>query len=293
MNTNLSLGVLVSGNLGLLIANKLITEKEDIKFIATDKDSSGIIELANAMNIPLYIGNPRKPAVQYFLNDKEIDVLLSVNYLYLINDHLISLPKEYAINLHGSLLPRYRGRTPHVWAIINNEKCTGVTAHLITAECDAGDIVEQVYIPILEHETGNDILLKFRRVYPDLVEGLLNKIRNRDLVVKSQNHSLATYYGKRNPEDGLINWTWQKERIRNWIRAQADPYPGAFSFINGIKITIDKVCYSEFGYHFDEPDGKVLAVTPQLIVKVPNGAILIESYREEDLKIKIGDILGK
>lgn len=293
MKGSLSLGLLVSGNLGLVIAKKLIEENEHIRFIATDKDSNGIIGLANAMNIPLYIGNPRKPAVQYFINDKEIDVLLSVNYLYLINDHLISLPKKYAINLHGSLLPKYRGRTPHVWAIINNEKCTGVTAHLITAECDAGDIVEQVNIPILEHETGNDILIKFRREYTNLVERLLKKIRDRDLVVKTQNHSLATYYGKRRPEDGLINWAWQKERIRNWVRAQADPYPGAFSFMNEAKITIDKICYSEFGYNFDEPDGKVLAVTPQLIVKVPNGAILIESYREKDLKIKVGDILGK
>lgn len=292
MNTNVSLGILVSGNLGLSIAEKLITENEDIHFIATDKNSGGVIDLAHKEKIPLYIGNPRKAEIDEFLKDKEIDVLLSINYLYLINENLISLPKQYAINLHGSLLPKYRGRTPHVWAIINNEKVTGVTAHLITTDCDAGDIVEQVEIPILEHETGNDILIKYTKEYPVLVETMLTKIRNNALAVKKQNHSLATFYGKRSPEDGIINWTWQKERIRNWIRAQASPYPGAYSFINGKKITIDKVSYSNYGYAFDEPDGRVLTVNSQITVKTPNGAVAIESYREKDLEINVGDILG-
>lgn len=293
MMRSISLGLLVSGNLGLIIVQKLINQKEDIKFIATDKNSTGIAALAREKNIPVHVGNPRKPSIEGFLKDKDIDVLLSVNYLYLINDNLISLPKKFAINLHGSLLPKYRGRTPHVWAIINNEKNTGVTAHLISAECDAGDIVDQVLIPIEENDTGNDILVKYTKEYPVIVEKILAKIKNSNLSAVAQNHELATYYGKRTPEDGLINWSWHKERIRNWIRAQASPYPGAFSFINGVKFTIDKLSYSEFGYNFEEPDGKVLAIDPKIIIKTPNGAVAIDCYREKDLKINIGDILGK
>ena len=293
MHTIISLGLLVSGNLGLVICKKLITEGEDIQFIATDKNSAGIAELAKEKKIPLYIGNPRNSAIGEFLVDKKIDVLLSVNYLFLINNNLISLPKEYAINLHGSLLPKYRGRTPHVWAIINNEKVTGITAHLINAECDAGDIVEQVKIPIQDNNTGNDILTKYNQEYPVLVKNILAKIRNSSLSVVAQNHDLATYFGKRGPEDGLINWSWQKERIRNWIRAQAYPYPGAFTSVNGAKITIDKVSYSELGYQAGQTDGQVLKANPQIIVKTPNGAVTIDSYREKNLKINIGDILGQ
>lgn len=293
MSKELSLGLLLSGGLGYIIASKLIVAEKDITFIATDKNSSAIQELAQANNIPLYIGNPRNSAIESFLHDKQIDVLLSINYLFLINENLISLPKTYAINLHGSLLPKYRGRTPHVWSIINNEQFTGVTAHLIVAECDAGDIVEQVQIPIGESETGNDILLKYNSVYPELVETILTKIRINRLQIRPQDHSMATFYGKRSPKDGEIDWSWQKERIRNWVRAQAYPYPGAFSFIKGERITIDKISFADQGYEYDRPDGLVLSTIPQLTIKTPNGAVTIDSYREKELEINIGDILRR
>lgn len=293
MKKELSIGLLVSGDLGSIIANKLIFDNEVIRFIATDKNSIVIQELAKTNNIPIYVGNPRSHTIEGFLRNKAIDVLLSINYLYLIKENLIFLPASYAINLHGSLLPKYRGRTPHVWAIINNEKFTGVTAHLMTSECDAGDIVEQVKIPIQEEDTGGDILVKYNIIYPKIIETILGKIRENRIEVKVQDHSQATFYGKRNKEDGEINWSWHKERIYNWIRAQAHPYPGAFSFIKGEKITIDKISFTGQGYLYDQPNGMVIAITPKLTIKTPNGAVIIESYREQRLKINKGDILGK
>src|SRR5690606_38202127 len=116
--------------------------------------------------ITLFIGNPRNGRGHAFLKNYSFDVLLSVNYLYLIEEDLIKMPRRFAINLHGSLLPKYRGRTPHVWAIINGEKKTGVTAHLITKGCDEGPIVSQIQIPIEIQDTGNDILNKFKQKYP-------------------------------------------------------------------------------------------------------------------------------
>jgi methionyl-tRNA formyltransferase len=98
----------------------------------------------------------------------ETDLILSINYLFLLDEEMISkLP--LAINIHGSLLPKYRGRTPHVWSIINGETKTGVTAHIIDADCDTGDIVKQIVVPIEKDDTGATILEKYEKIYPELL----------------------------------------------------------------------------------------------------------------------------
>ena len=151
------IGLLASGELGFVLLEKL-NNKRLLEFVFTDSKSTEVIGFANKNNIPTFVGNPRKGKSLPFIQNKNIDILLSVNYLFLIENDLISLPRKYPINIHGSLLPKYRGRTPHIWAIINNEKKTGITAHIIDNECDTGDIIAQREIPILDHYTGNDLL---------------------------------------------------------------------------------------------------------------------------------------
>ena len=287
----MNLGLLVSGNLGLLIIEHL-HEKYNISFVATDKRSEEIIQFCEQTNISIFVGNPRSGAITTFIDNKRIEVLLSVNYLFLIEQDLISLPSQYAINFHGSLLPKYRGRTPHVWAIINNESEVGITAHKIGVGCDTGDIALQEKILVENEDTGADILIKYNDSYPKLVDEILNQISKKTISFKAQEENKATYFGKRSPEDGLINWSWGKERIRNWIRAQAFPYPGAFSFCNSEKLIIDKASYTDHGYHYSMEDGLVLEVSPGLLIKVSNGVLHLTSVRNKELvNIKKGDIL--
>jgi methionyl-tRNA formyltransferase len=198
----------------------------------------------------------------------------------LIDQDLIEFPKKYAINIHGSLLPKYRGRTPHVWAIINNEKKTGISAHLIDIECDAGDLIEQVEVEIEHSDTGASILQKYEILYWPLVQKTLRKIQEEVLITTPQNHTKATYFGKRTPDDGKIDWSWQKERIFNWVRAQAHPYPGAFTYLNGEKLIIDSISFTDDGFNDEIPNGKMMSINP-LKVKTPNGVIKIEKYRGE------------
>jgi methionyl-tRNA formyltransferase len=225
--------------------------------------------------------------------NKKIDILLSINYLFLIDRPLIALPELLAFNIHGSLLPKYRGRTPHVWAIINNEKVTGITAHLIDEGCDTGDIIEHIKINISDEDTGATLIKKYKAYYKTIVDKVLNNISKGKLSLIPQDERLATYFGKRKPDDGLINWDWQKERIRNWIRAQAHPYPGAYTYWQERKITIDRVSYSEAGFDFAFKNGTVLETSPSIIVKTPNGAISLDVVREniQDF-IRPGNILG-
>jgi methionyl-tRNA formyltransferase len=285
----MKIALMLSGGLGfdmLLHCYK----RNHVAAILTDLKSDAIIDFANKENIPVFIGNPRKGRAQEFIARQSIELLLSVNYLFIVESDLINWPSKAAINFHGSLLPKYRGRTPHVWAIINNELESGVTAHFITAGCDEGDIIDQVIIPIKKQDTGADILDKYTEAYPQLVDKVLEQFKKCEVQGLKQDESKATYFGKRTPDHGLIDWNWQKERIYNWVRAQADPYPGAFSFLRGKKIIIDKVVPDDFGYHQDQSNGLILTRNP-VRVKTPNGALQLLSVRQGLENIKIHDIL--
>jgi len=287
MRTKISL--LISGKLGFDLLIYLF-DFTDIEFIATDKNSLEIIDFAKIKNFPLFIGNPRNGKLIRFINEAKGDLLLSINYLFLVEEDLIEKFK-YPINFHGSLLPKYRGRTPHVWSIINNEIETGVTAHFIDIGCDTGDVILQKRIPILENDTGFTILEKYIEVYPLMVSEIIKLYETSSIIRIKQDNSISTIYGKRTPNDGEINWDWQKERINNWVRAQALPYPGAFTFYEGNKITIDKISFCDLGFDNEMPNGMILQVKPSLIVKTPNGTVKIEEIRNNEFEFIQNKIL--
>jgi methionyl-tRNA formyltransferase len=275
-----------------------MVETMNLKILAvlTDKNSISIHNFCHEKSISLFVGNPRQDRLKQFISNITVEFIISINYLFLIGTDLISFPLKAAINLHGSLLPKYRGRTPHIWAIINNEKITGITAHLISEECDEGDIILQKEILIDQKDTGAELLVKYQNEYPAMIQELLDLINDNSLTYMKQNSSFATYYDKRSPDDGRINWEWQKERIYNWVRALAYPYPGAFCFYKGQKIVIDRCFFSNLGYDCSQKNGTILfiAKTNQLIVKTQNGAIGISlRIGADDLKykFKIGNFL--
>jgi len=270
--------ILASGDLGFHILESLDGEL-NVDAIATDKNSRQIIDYANIKKIRLFIGNPRKGKLAIFLKDSQCDILFSFNYLFLVENDVLRL-FNFSINFHGSLLPKYRGRTPHVWAIINNETKTGITAHFMNEGCDTGDIIFQREIIISKFDTGHSILIKYFNVYPDIIREIIKMINSNDINRQPQNELLATKYGKRTPEDGKINWDWHKERIYNWVRALSKPYPGAFSYYKDKLLIIDEIKYSYIGYDNELPNGSILAISPNLLVKTSNGAIEIVKYRE-------------
>jgi methionyl-tRNA formyltransferase len=260
----------------------------------TDDNSRVICDFCQQENIPIFVGNPRNTEAKLFVKVYRPDILLSINYLFIIEPSLFSLARLYAINLHGSLLPKYRGRTPHVWAIINNEKETGVTAHIISEGCDEGDIILQHKFGITNEMSGSDILVQFQEIYPKMVDQILYDIENNNVKTYKQDDSKATWFGKRTAESGLLNWDWQRERIHNWVRAQARPYPGAFTFYNGVKITIHRIGFSDFGFKDDFPNGYILNTNPLPIIKTPNGAVtLIDWDADLGIILKQGGVFNE
>src|SRR5687767_8158398 len=120
-DSTMHIGILASGQLGYLCLHSLFMSDIPISFLFTDKSSAEIVAFARSQNIPLFVGNPRKETASAFLNEitNRADLIVSINYIFLLGSDIISFPKCGCINIHGSLLPKYRGRTPHVWAIIN------------------------------------------------------------------------------------------------------------------------------------------------------------------------------
>lgn len=282
----------VSGNLGKIVLEYLTNQAIQISVVFTDKNSLEIIDFCESKFLPCFVGNPRNMKASKWLATKTIsfEVLLSINYLFILENDIINIP-EIAINFHGSLLPKYRGRTPHVWAIINGESKTGITAHLMNAKCDDGDIVLQKEVIIDDNDTGADILHKYEILYPQMVNEVINMINSNNMLLQHQDSSKATYFGKRTPNDGKIDWNWQKERIRNWVRAQAFPYPGAFTYCNEKKIVINKIQFSDHGFIDTIPNGTILDIINDCpYVKTPNGVVII-SECVSDIEININDRL--
>ena len=217
-----------------------------------------------------------------FLEDKSCDIILSINYLYLIERDIVCFPKRYAINFHGSLLPKYRGRTPHVWAIIKGEKKCGITAHLIDEGCDTGPIIIQQEVEIMEDDTGQNILEKYKYLYPVLVKEVLSKVERNNIELTIQDETKATFFGKRTPSDGMIDWSWQTIRINNWVRAQSHPYPGAFTFYEGEKIIVDKIDVTTIEFEPLLKNGTIIKVVDNIpYVKTPNGIVKLSKIRHQ------------
>ncbi len=166
------------------------------------------------------------------------DFLLAIGWYYMIPAKMLNILSKGAAGIHASLLPKYRGNAPLVWAMINGENETGVSLFYFSSGVDDGDIIAQYKFPILQEDSISEVLLKAKTASVDILMEYVPKIANGNAPRTPQNHEEATIYPKRSPEDGLIDWSWDATRIKNFIRAQSKPYPGAFTIINEKKVTI-------------------------------------------------------
>jgi len=174
------------------------------------------------------------------IRQMKIDFIFSFYYRSLLDEDLLSLCRCGSYNLHGSLLPRYRGRAPLNWVLVNGEKETGVTLHRMVKRADAGPILGQHKVQIDDEDTAETLHNKLCDAARCLLNDVLPKLSQGQIKEIIQDESLATKFGRRTPSDGEIDWNQSALQIYNLIRAVTKPYPGAFSFIHGTKIIIWK-----------------------------------------------------
>jgi UDP-4-amino-4-deoxy-L-arabinose formyltransferase/UDP-glucuronic acid dehydrogenase (UDP-4-keto-hexauronic acid decarboxylating) len=204
------------------------------------------------------------------IKESRPDILFSFYYRQLIRPEILDIPKAGCLNLHGSLLPKYRGRAPINWALVNVERETGVTLHYMTPRADDGDIVAQEKIGIHEEDTALTLHRKVALTAEKLLDDILPRIKNGSAPRIPQDHHQATTFGARRPADGEIQWLKTAREVKNLVRAVTKPFPGAFSFIGGRKCFFWQV--REVGLEgVDHPPGKIVSIKPLMVAAGEDG----------------------
>jgi len=206
------------------------------------------------------------------------DFIFSFYYRSLIPDAVLSLAKKGAYNLHGSLLPHYRGRAPVNWVLVNGETQTGVTLHHMVARADAGDIVAQIPVDIAYEDTAFILQHKLLKAAKQMLKEQLPLIAQGRAARTKQDIAQGNYCGRRTPADGQIDWNKPAEVVRNLVRAVTQPYPGAFSFAGGRRMLI-----WEAAVEADKKGvpGMVLSTAP-LTIACGQGALVVKAGQTEE-----------
>ncbi len=219
----------------------LLDRGVEVALVVTHQDNpqetiwfESVARLAGCHCIPTITPqDPNHPALVEAIRDLHPDFIFSFYYRHMLGEDLLNIPTQGAYNLHGSLLPKYRGRVPVNWAVIHGEKETGATLHAMTVKPDQGAIVAQVSVPIGPDDTAFEV---FERLVPAatyMLEHVLGPLFNGSAPHTPQNLKQGSYFGGRRPEDGRIDWRQSAQQIHNLVRGVAPPYPGATTQLEG------------------------------------------------------------
>jgi methionyl-tRNA formyltransferase len=235
-------------NVGVRCLKVLLSQGIDVSLVITHDDAPGetiwfdsVAAVAADHGLPAIVpADPNTADVVERVAAARPEFIFSFYYRQMLKRPMLALAPLGALNMHGSLLPKYRGRVPVNWAIIHGETETGATLHYMTEKPDDGDIVAQTAVPILMDDTAGEVFNKvtvaaemtLHRALPGLVSGSAPRI--------PQQRGAGTYFGGRKPEDGVIDWTQSAAAIHNLVRAVAPPYPGATTTIAGAPARILK-----------------------------------------------------
>lgn len=240
-----------------------------------------VAELAGGLGLPVHAPEDiNHPIWVERIRSLAPDILFSFYYRTLLGEPLLSIPPAGCLNLHGSLLPKYRGRAPINWALIRGEAETGVTLHYMTPRPDAGDIVHQRAFPILPDDTARSLFDRATAEAGALLDEALPLVRDGRAPRRPQPRQGASYFGRRTPEDGRIDWNGSSHDIRNLIRGVTAPYPGAFTHVGVRKVTIWSATELERATPERALPGTVLSASP-LTVSCGEGVLRIDSGQAE------------
>jgi methionyl-tRNA formyltransferase len=181
----------------------------------------------------------KSDAIRKFCSRSQPDLIVAAGWYYLIPQRIRRLAPLGTVGIHASLLPRYRGGAPLVWAVINGERVSGVSLFHLTDGVDEGDIISQAEFAIAPDHDIRDVLRSAEAASLKVMGTGLSALASGNTKARPQNHERATYVSQRRPEDGNILWDrMTAEEVYNWVRAQTHPYPGAFSFVGGRRVRI-------------------------------------------------------
>lgn len=268
-------------NVGYRCLSVLLAHGVEVALVLTHRDNpketiwfDSVAELAALHGILVITpDNPNTPEVVEQIRALQPDFFFSFYYREMLKRELLDIPKGGALNMHGSLLPKYRGRVPVNWAIIHGETETGATLHYMTEKPDNGDIVAQQAVPILPNDTALQVFQKVTVAAEIALNGVLPALLAGRAQAVKQDLSKGAYFGGRKAEDGVIDWSQSAQQIHNLVRAVAPPYPGATTQLMNKPMRILQTLVTGCTVSGEKPvfyvkDGKAYAVCGQGVLRV-------------------------
>jgi methionyl-tRNA formyltransferase len=229
------------GDVGIRCTATLLAQGVELRLIASHADDpnetqwyGSLARFAAERDLPLHLSDDASdPRLLEQLRAIRPDFIFSFYYRRMIPQAVLDCATRGAFNMHGSLLPQFRGRAPVNWAVVKGATVTGASLHRMTAKPDAGHLVDQMAVPILPDDTAFDVFRKvcpaaefvLSRSLPALIAGTAPEI--------VQDLTAGSYYGARRPEDGEIDWSRPAAEIHNLVRAVAPPFPAARTTLAG------------------------------------------------------------
>ena len=224
-----------------------------VPLVVTHRDSPGeniwfasVEHLARDAGLEVTMpDDPNEPAFVARLSALAPDFLFSFYYRQMLSPAVLATARRGAFNMHGSLLPKYRGRVPVNWAIIRGERETGATLHEMVEKPDAGRIAGQEAVPIGDNDTAREVFARVSEAAGSVLARTLPALIDGTAVLTPQDLGRGSYFGARRPEDGRIDWTRGAREIHDLIRAVAPPYPGAITSLDAIPVRVLRSWWSD------------------------------------------------
>jgi methionyl-tRNA formyltransferase len=296
------------------VLRTLIYEKHEILSVVTQPDRpkgrgqkltpSPVKILAKENNLTILQPKRLDDSFLNLLLALKPDLLIVVAFGQIIPGKVLSSAKWGGINIHASLLPQYRGSAPIQWAVINNEKKTGLTTMFMDEGLDTGPILMQQEVDILEGETAGNLHDRLSSLAPGLLIKTLEGLANGTIKKRKQDNALATYAPKLTKEQGMINWSWPAERLYGLIRG-LDPWPGAFTYYNETMLKLFGCFLADEKETVSVP-GQINGLTEKgLEIETGQGSIIVEEIQAPGKKrlpvkefqrgstLSVGSVLGK
>lgn len=299
------------GELGVAAIETLSTVGAQVLGLVLPSNRAGLdVETARAFcaerSLPVLLQPPRSRCEPFIeqLRSLAPDLILVCSYSMILPPSILEIPRAGCVNLHGGLLPEYRGAHVMQWAIINGERETGMTLHYMDEGVDTGPVIAEERFPIEWEDDAASIRGKLKDAGIRLIKEYWRAISSGTAPRIPQDESRARHYRLRTPEDGLIDWSRTSTEIYNLVRALVHPWPGAFTFLRGRKIVVRSLVPAEASAHVERRPGLVCRVEQGGLVRVMtgDGEVLISEAEVDapragavnlsETEIAEGDLLG-
>ena len=269
-----------------------LNKKENVVLVVTQPDrekgrllkvhSTAVKQSAVGLGIKTYQPENvnKKDSIEY-LKKFDIDIFVVVSFGQILKRGLLDIPKQYCLNVHASLLPKYRGAAPINWAIANGEKETGVTIIKMNEKMDEGDISSSCIVSISADDDGVTLSGRLSRKGAELLLKSIELIKEEKISFQKQDSSRATSVPKLEKQDGLIDWNMNADEIHNRVRAFV-PWPGCFTLLDGKILKIWKVRLEAIPDYSGSAPGTVLEIKKSgILVSTGKDGLEIEELQLE------------